>query len=94
MIKINAYLRESFGTNSSRKLRTKNFLPSIIYGKKKSVILIVLSQHDIVNLFNKHSLKEKSLLIILKNQKIKVIIKDIQKHPFKYKFLHIDFLRV
>lgn len=94
MIKIYAKKRYFLGTSESRKLRLKNFFPAVIYGKKKSSLFMILNQNDIINLFNKNTLENKNLLIILKNKNIHVKIKEVQMHPFKYKFSHIDFLRI
>ncbi|CAL4319148.1 50S ribosomal protein L25 [Buchnera aphidicola] len=94
MVKIYADIRKNFGTNSSRRLRLKNFFPAIIYGKNKPAILIKLNQNDIMNLFEKNILKKKNLFVVLKKKKIKVVIQEIQRHPIKHKFLHIDFLRI
>ncbi|CAL4319334.1 50S ribosomal protein L25 [Buchnera aphidicola (Chaitophorus populicola)] len=94
MITIYASKRNFFGTKNSRRLRLKNYFPSIIYGKKKKPILIQLRQDDILNLFNKNNLINKNFLIIIKNLKINVKLQEIQKHPFKHKFVHIDFLRI
>lgn len=94
MITIHAIHRNYCGTKNSRKLRLQNYFPSIIYGKKKPSILIQLKQDDILNLFDKNILIKKKILIIIKNIKIYVKLKEIQKHPFKHKFVHIDFLRI
>ncbi|CAL4319233.1 50S ribosomal protein L25 [Buchnera aphidicola (Chaitophorus sp. 3695)] len=94
MITINASKRNFCGTKNSRKLRLKNYFPSIIYGKKKSSILIQLKQDDILNLFNKNTLTNANFLIIIEDIQINVKLKEIQKHPFKNKFIHIDFVRI
>jgi large subunit ribosomal protein L25 len=93
-MKIYARIRKNIGTNSSRVLRLKNFVPCVVYGKKKSVILIKLKKNDIMNFFHKNTSKEKILFIVLKKKKIKVKVQEIQKHPFKNMFFHIDFLRL
>ncbi|CAL4319077.1 50S ribosomal protein L25 [Buchnera aphidicola (Periphyllus testudinaceus)] len=93
MITIYGTERLKSGTSYSRQLRCENSLPSIVYGKKKKNLLIKLKQNDIINFFNKNKLQSNILLVINK-KKIKVILKEVQRHPYKHKFLHIDFLRI
>ncbi|MCW5197636.1 50S ribosomal protein L25 [Buchnera aphidicola] len=93
---INIYARKRYfhGTQNSRKLRLKNYFPSIIYGKNKQSLLIQLKQDEILNLLNKNNLKNNNFFIVIKDKKINVKLKEIQRHPFKHKFIHIDFLRI
>ncbi|WP_343187850.1 50S ribosomal protein L25 [Buchnera aphidicola (Periphyllus koelreuteriae)] len=94
MITLYGTERKKFGTSYSRKLRLKNNLPSIVYGKQSDILFIKLKQNDIINLFNKKNCINKNITLIINKKKIKVIFKEIQRHPYKYKFLHIDFLRI
>ncbi len=90
--KIKANLRKKKGTKNSRKLRKKNKIPAIIYSKKKN-FLISIKYNKFFNLIKKN-LKLENILFIIKIKKKKIIckIKEIQKHPFKNKILHIDFI--
>ncbi len=90
--KIKANLRKEKGTKNSKKLRKKNQIPAIIYSKKKN-FLISIKYNKFFNLIKKN-IKLENILFIIKIKKKKIIckIKEIQKHPFKNKILHIDFI--
>ncbi|WMY97425.1 MAG: 50S ribosomal protein L25 [Arsenophonus sp.] len=93
MLSIYADIRKEHGKSASRKLRKNNQIPAIIYGKLNVPVLIKLNYHDVLNkkidknFFN-------TLNIIVDNNNILVKIKRIQKHPYKFKIIHIDFLYV
>ncbi len=95
MIKINLKVkyRKKIGSNYNKKIRNKNIIPGIIYGKKKKNILIKINHNDIYNKIMKNQNNKKIIFNLkLKNNIIKSKIKDIQKHPYKNKILHIDFI--
>ncbi|MFI4819016.1 MAG: 50S ribosomal protein L25 [Enterobacterales bacterium] len=94
MLIINAEFRKSKGKSSSRRLRLKNKIPSIIYGLNKNNYIIKINKKYISKNIIKKYLNKNILLIKIKEKKIKVKIKEIQKHPFKPKIIHIDFIRI
>ncbi len=92
-LKIKAKYRYKTGSNYNKKIRNKNKIPSIIYGKNKKNILIKINHNKIYNKIIKYKKKKNIIFeIILKNKKILSKIKCIQKHPYKNKILHIDFI--
>ncbi len=85
------------GSKYSRKIRNKNLVPGIIYGKKKKNIMFYIKHNIIYNTIKKNQLKYKkiqdiTLKLKFKDKIIKSNIKEIQKHPFKNKILHIDLM--
>ncbi|CAL1328954.1 50S ribosomal protein L25 [Candidatus Providencia siddallii] len=91
MITINAITRHNCGKSSSKKLRKNNKTPAIIYGNNIKPIHIIIMQNEIINKKNNKDFYS-ILNLILDKKKIKVKIQDIQYHPFKNKFVHIDFI--
>ncbi len=92
-IKLKAKYRKKTGSNYNKKLRNKNIIPAIIYGKNKNNILININHNDIYNKILKYQKNKKIYFYIKINNKIiKSKIKYIQKHPYKNKILHIDFI--
>ncbi len=87
------------GSKYSKKIRNNNFIPGIIYGKKKKNIMFYLKHDTIYNTIKKNQLKYKNIENLVfklkfKHKIIKSKIKKIQKHPFKNKILHIDFMYI
>ncbi|QCI21455.1 50S ribosomal protein L25 [Buchnera aphidicola (Hyadaphis tataricae)] len=94
MLILNAEKRILKGKSFSRKLRLKNRLPGVLYGLKKNVILITLDHNVIFNWQKKLNVQKEDIFLIIDSKKYRVKVQDIQKHVFKPKLLHIDFLRI
>lgn len=93
-LEIKAQLKKLHGTNFSRKIRMQNQIPAIIYGKKEKNLSITVCHNDILNnIIKNQDIKNTEIIILIDNKKNQVSIKKIQKHPFKLKILHIDFIR-
>lgn len=91
--KIQAEIKNLHGTRESRKIRKINKIPAIIYGKNKQPISIKIKHNEILNyIINRKN--NKNLQIIFKNNIENVCLKKIQKHHFKRKILHVDFIRI
>ncbi|WP_343126628.1 50S ribosomal protein L25 [Buchnera aphidicola] len=97
MIIFEATQRTKIGTQYSRFIRRKeNKIPAIIYGfkKYKPTLLIFLKHNNFLNYQITKEFGIKPLCIILKKKKYLVKIQEIQRHAFKLKILHIDFLYI
>ncbi len=95
MKKINLKIkyRKKTGSNYNKKIRNKNIIPGIIYGKGKKNILIKINHNNLYNKIIKNQNNKKIIFNLkLNNLIIKSKIKNIQKHPYKNKILHIDFI--
>ncbi|UDG80836.1 50S ribosomal protein L25 [Candidatus Hartigia pinicola] len=93
MLTINAVLRKEQGKGASRRLRRKNQFPAIVYGVNKKAISITLNHNDTINKEGKDEFY-KVLNLVIDGQEMKVKVQAVQRHPFKPKVTHIDFLCV
>ncbi|MBK4775463.1 50S ribosomal protein L25 [Candidatus Pantoea edessiphila] len=94
MLIINAIERKEKGKSASRRLRNKNYLPAIIYGNDINNISVSLDLNIIMNLQSNVDFYEQIITLILNGIERKVKVKEIQRHPFKTKITHIDFVMV
>ncbi|ACQ67220.1 50S ribosomal protein L25 [Candidatus Williamhamiltonella defendens] len=95
MIVINAKLRqkEEKGTAASRRFRKAGLFPATVYGGSLPPVSIVLD-HDVVkNLEANPAFYNEILTLEVGEEKTKVKIQAIQRHPFKPKLTHMDFIR-
>jgi large subunit ribosomal protein L25 len=93
-IEIKAEPRSLQGTGASRRLRRESKVPGIIYGAGKEAQPIQLDHKD---LFFKLKMEEFHASILdmeLGTEKMQVLLRDYQMHPFKQMILHADFQRV
>jgi large subunit ribosomal protein L25 len=87
--------RATKGKLACRRLRTiENQIPAIIYGGQESNLSIFLSHDKVIKMSEHENFYTKILHLIIDGLSQKVVLKDIQRHPFKPKILHLDFQRV
>ncbi|XRX43205.1 MAG: 50S ribosomal protein L25 [Buchnera aphidicola (Tetraneura sorini)] len=91
MIEIIATIRKNFGSKMSRRIRKKNKLPAIIYGKSKKNLGIEIEHDKFINFFKIKNFHKQDVLLIIENKEYLVKIKKIDWHVFKTKILHVDF---
>jgi large subunit ribosomal protein L25 len=94
IIEVNAMPRIVQGTGASRRLRNAGKVPGIVYGAGQPVQVIELD-HSALLLQLRHEAFHASILSMsVDGKKERVLMRDIQMHPWKKQVLHIDFQRV
>ncbi len=91
---LNAEPREDVGKGASRRLRGAGKLPGIIYGTDKKAMPITLIQNDVLHQLEHEAFLSHILTLNVGKKSEKVVLKDLQRHPYKAHILHIDFLRI
>ena len=92
--KISVQLRKDEGKGASRRLRRAGQVPAIVYGGKLAPVSIQI-EHEAVWLASKHEWFYAAILDLDLNGDVqKVLLRDMQRHPFKSQINHIDFQRV
>ena len=95
IFELNASLRSDVGKGASRRLRREaGLIPAIVYGAGKEPTLITLAHNKVIRALENEAFYSHILVINLDNKKEQVVLKDMQRHPFKAKILHMDFLRI
>ncbi len=85
---------EDVGKGASRRLRRDGKLPGIVYGTDKEPVMITLPHNDVMHNLEHEAFYSQILTLNLGKDKEKVVLKDLQRHPYKRLLLHIDLLRV
>ncbi|SEM97772.1 LSU ribosomal protein L25P [Nitrosospira multiformis] len=93
-IEISADKRELQGKGASRRLRGSGKVPGIIYGGENPAQPIELDHNNLYHQLKLEAFHASILTMSVEGQKEKVLLRDIQMHPFKPQVLHIDFQRV
>ena len=91
---FNAESRSDTGKGASRRLRHANSVPAIIYGGKVDPQSLTLNHNDIIKILETEAVYTSILTVNIDGKANKAIIKDIQRHAYKPKVLHMDFQRV
>jgi large subunit ribosomal protein L25 len=86
--------RENDGRGASRRLRNTGKVPAIVYGGELAPVSIQIEHND-VWLASQHEWFYSAILDLSLNGDVqKVLLRDLQRHPFKQQLLHLDFQRV
>jgi large subunit ribosomal protein L25 len=91
---IQATDRKDGGKGASRRLRRSGQMPAVVYGAHKEPQSIQML-HNTVMLASQHEWFYSSILDLEIDGKVeRVLLRDMQRHPFKPLIMHVDFLRI
>ena len=93
-MKFVAFERSLQGTGASRRLRNSGRTPGIVYGGTAEPLAIELDHNALWHAIKKEAFHASVLDMELNGKDHKVLLRNVQMHPFKQLILHIDFQRV
>ncbi len=91
---INAESRSDLGKGASRRLRRMNQIPAVIYGGREDSLSLTINHDDVIKSLENEAFYSSILDINIAGKTQKAVLKDVQRHAFKPKVLHMDFQRV
>lgn len=92
---IEAFPRDDQGRGASRRLRREERkMPAIIYGGNKEATPVSIWHNELKKAIENESVFSSVLTIEIAGKKESVILKDLQRHPYKLLLTHADFQRV
>jgi large subunit ribosomal protein L25 len=89
-----AFERAKQGTGASRRLRITGRTPGIVFGGETPAATIELDHNALWHALKKEAFHASILDMELAGTTQKVLLRDVQYHPFKPLVLHVDFQRV
>lgn len=93
-MKFVAFERAKQGTGASRRLRIAGRTPGIVYGAEGQPQLVELDHNALWHALKKEAFHASILEMELAGATSKVLLRDVQYHPFKQLVLHVDFQKV
>jgi large subunit ribosomal protein L25 len=92
---IHAEIREDVGKGASRRLRHAGMIPAVIYGGHQDPVSLTLEHREILHATENESFFSSIMEIEVGDGRTQqVVVRDMQRHPFKRLIMHLDFLRV
>ena len=92
--KLSANGRKDEGKGASRRLRHAGMIPAIVYGGEDKPQNIEL-EHEKTWIASQHEWFYASILTLdIDGKPQQVLLRDMQRHPFKQLIMHLDFQRV
>jgi large subunit ribosomal protein L25 len=93
-MKFVAFERAKQGTGASRRLRITGKTPGIVYGGEAAAQMIEIDHNALWHALKKEAFHASVLEMELDGAVSKVLLRDVQYHPFRPLVQHIDFQRV
>lgn len=93
-LKLDAEKRTEQGKGASRRLRRAGRLPAVVYGGDRDPASITVDHDFLLHEADQEAFHSSILELNVGKKKQKVVLRDLQRHPFKPLLIHADFLRV
>jgi large subunit ribosomal protein L25 len=93
-IEFTAFPRLSEGRGASRRMRRAGKAPGIVYGGTSQPTPIELDHNALFHALRNEAFHSSILTMKLDGAATKVLLRDVQMHPFRNEILHVDFQRV
>ena len=92
---LNASVRNDLGKGASRRLRRANLqVPAIIYGGEQPPQPISVDKAPFYKAIEDESFFSSVINLVVNGKSEQVVVRDLQRHPFKPLITHADFMRV
>ncbi len=89
-----AFARTQEGRGASRRMRRTGKAPGIVYGGAAAPQPIELDHNALFHALRNEAFHSSILTMKLDGTATKVLLRDVQMHPFKNEILHVDFQRI
>lgn len=89
-----AEVRKDIGKGASRRLGREEKVPGIVYGGGKDATSLALEHKVIAKALQSEAFYSSILTLKAGDETDRVILKDVQRHPYKARILHVDFQRI
>jgi large subunit ribosomal protein L25 len=93
-IEFTAFARNTEGRAASRRMRRAGKAPGIVYGGTTAPTPIELDHNALIHALANETFHSSILSMKLGDATTKVLLRDVQMHPFRQQVLHVDFQRV
>ena len=93
-IEFTAFPRTSEGRGASRRMRRTGKAPGIVYGGSAKPTPIELDHNALFHALRNEAFHASILTMKLDGAATRVLLRDVQMHPFRNEILHVDFQRV
>ena len=93
-LQLEAEVRTDIGKGASRRLRHADKVPAIIYGAGKDPQPLVLEHNKVIKALENEEYYSQIITLKVDKREEQAVLKALQRHPYKPKVTHMDFLRI
>lgn len=94
MTSLQVEIRQDTGKGAARKLRATGKVPGVIYGPDADPVGVACDPVALTDIFQKTQDRNTLVDLDVDGQTVKVLVREVQRHPLSRELLHIDFYRV
>lgn len=91
---LKASRRDQSGKGAARKLRGTGRIPAVLYGHGDKNESLSLDAHELELLLNHIASGSTLISLDIDGRRTDVLIRELQRHPYKPEVMHVDFLQV
>src|SRR5258706_10816271 len=92
-MEFTAFPRNTQGSGASRRLRHAGKVPGIVYGVGNPAN-IELDHNALFHALKNEKFHSSILTMKLEDKSDRVLLRDVQRHPWKAQVMHVDFQRI
>lgn len=94
-VRLTARARTTSGKGAARQLRRSGQLPAVVYGRRDETESLALDTHELTRLLSRiHAATTVIDLEVDGGEPRPVLIREIQRHPYRPQLLHVDFFEI
>ena len=93
-ILLNAEPRSDSGKGASRRLRHQGLVPAIVYGGDNDPEQISIEHNKFLHELDHETIYTQVIDLHVGDKTEEVILRDLQRHPYKNRIMHADFYRI
>ncbi|MFI4954647.1 MAG: 50S ribosomal protein L25/general stress protein Ctc [Gammaproteobacteria bacterium] len=94
IFELRAQTRTVRGKGASRRLRREEQVPAVLYGAEKPAQSLTLAHGEVLKALQHEAFYSHILTLHIDGTPQQAVLKALQRHPYKPKIMHLDFLRV
>ena len=93
-LQINANTRTELGKAAMRRMRREGLVPGVVYGGEGDPVSFTVVENDLFKSLRQEAFSASVLTLDLGGKQESVVIKELQRHPYLMKLMHLDLMRV
>ena len=82
------------GSRASRRLRRDGAVPGIVYGRHREPLTVTVDHHDLMVALSTEAGSNALITLEVGGEELLTLPKQVERHPFRNRIRHIDFLAV
>ncbi|HEX9631846.1 MAG TPA: 50S ribosomal protein L25 [Gemmatimonadales bacterium] len=93
-VALGAQRRSNAGKGAARQLRMGGRIPAVIYGHGRDPESLSLGEAELERVLTGLEVGSAVFDLDVEGSPVKALVREIQRHPFRAKILHVDFLEI